>query len=148
MRHFRLWRPDNRPFGVAFVRLAVTICLLLGGMRVFAAPLHLNPPEWPACMWFDNWYGPGTYGVQRARLLSRLEQLPGKQLVIVRYSPDHNPLDEWVYNAPDIDNSKVIWAREMDSADNLGLINYYRNRKAWLVQPDTNPVQVSPYPSP
>jgi hypothetical protein len=65
---------------------------------------------------------------------------------MVRYSPDHSVYDEWVYDAPDIDGSKVIWAREMDAADNLELIRYYRDRHVWLVQPDTQPLEVSPYP--
>ncbi len=42
------------------------------------------------------------------------ESLPGGQIAIVRYSSEHNPQDEWIYNAADIDQSKVIWAREMD----------------------------------
>jgi hypothetical protein len=56
-------------------------------------------------------------------------------------------MDEWVYNAADIDNSKVVWAREMDEAENLELMNYYRDRTVWLVQPDSKPAQVSLYPS-
>lgn len=74
-----------------------------------------------------------------------LEQKPGGQLVIVRYSAEHQPLDEWVYNAADIDRSKVIWARDMGAAENEELIRYYRDRTVWLVQPDANPVLVTPY---
>ena len=76
----------------------------------------------------------------------QLENLPGSQIAIVRYSSEHNPQDEWVYNAADIDHSKVIWAREMDPTSNQELFQYYRDRKVWLVQPDTQPVSVSPYP--
>ena len=65
-----------------------------------------------------------------------------------RYSPRHNPFDEWVYNGADIDGSKVIWAREMDAANNLELIRYYRDRRVWLVEPDSTPSAVSPYPMP
>ena len=66
--------------------------------------------------------------------------------MIVRYSSSHDPYDEWVYNAADIDGSKVIWAREMDSADDGDLIHYYKDRRVWLVQPDSQPAQISPYP--
>ncbi len=75
-----------------------------------------------------------------------LESLPGDQLAIVRYSSEHNPQDEWVYNAADINSSKVIWAREMDAANNRELFEYYKDRKVWLVQPDVYPNAVSPYP--
>ncbi len=146
MRHLRLMRFDGRPVGLGWVRLTVTICLVLGGVRLFASPLHLQIPQWPASEWNSQWYGPIEFGKERARVAATLERLPGKQLVIVRYSADHNPLDEWVYNAPDIDRSKVIWAREMDAADNLELILYYRERNVWLIEPDTRPVEVVPYP--
>ena len=76
----------------------------------------------------------------------QLEQLPGGQIAIVRYSSDHNPQDEWVYNAADIDQSKVIWAREMDRTSNQELFQYYRDRKVWLVQPDKRPIDISPFP--
>jgi hypothetical protein len=68
--------------------------------------------------------------------------------VIVRYGPEHNPSNEWVYNAADIENSKVIWAREMSAAENLDLIRYYKDRTVWLVQPDMDPPNVSPYSLP
>jgi hypothetical protein len=54
-------------------------------------------------------------------------------------------MDEWVYNAADIDGSKVIWAREMESANDLELIRYYKDRRVWLVQPDKQPAELSPY---
>jgi hypothetical protein len=117
----------------------------MAGLRVFAEPLHLTPPQWPGSLWIYWWYGPGNFGTERAQTEARLQQLPGQQLVIVRYSPTHFPLDEWVFNAAEIDNSKVIWAREMDAADNLELLRYYKDRKVWLAEPDIHPVKVSPY---
>lgn len=149
MRHLRVWKPLDKTVGLTMVRFAATICVLMAGVRLFAAPLHLELLEWPAAAWSGNWYGPGPFGWQRAQLETRLERLPGKQLVIVRYDlSKHEALNEWVYNAPDIDQSNVIWAREMDPAENLELINYYKGRNVWLVQPDTNPLQLLPYPLP
>jgi hypothetical protein len=68
--------------------------------------------------------------------------------VIVRYSPGHNVFNEWVYNAADIDGSHVIWARGMDAANDLELIHYYKDRNVWLVQPDQQPAEISPYTLP
>jgi hypothetical protein len=76
-----------------------------------------------------------------------MEQFPGQQFLLVRYSSRHNPVNEWVYNAPDIDTSKVVWAREMDAAHNLELIHYYPDRKVWLVDPDLLPATGLPYPA-
>lgn len=148
MRHLRVWKPGGQPVGLTMVRLMVTICLILCCLRLFPGPLHLALAEWPASSWTDNWYGPDHFGTERARVERSMEQLPGPQLLIVRYSSLHNPLNEWVYNAPDIDDSKVVWAREMDGPHNLELMHYYASRKAWLVEPDSLPAVVSPYPVP
>ncbi len=146
MRHLRVWKPEGKPVGLAMARMMVFSCVALAGLRVFAQPLHLAPPELPPSNWNFTWFGPEHFGVDRARVTKELEQLPGGQLAIVRFSPKHDPLDAWVYNSANIDQSKVIWAREMDKADNEQLLRYYGNRKAWLVEPDVNPVRVTPYP--
>ncbi len=145
MRHLRVWKSSGQPVGMTLVRLTVTLCVVLTGMRLFAEPLHLGIPVWPAA-WASEWYGRGQFGSAREHVNAELEKLPGKELVLVRYSSNHNPLDEWVYNAADIDHSKVIWARDMGAADNRELIQYYKDRQVWLVQPDMRPAKLSPYP--
>ena len=148
MRHLRVWKPEGKPVGMTLVRLTVVLCFALASVRVFSGRLGFKVPEWPVPHWAGTWYGPDRYGTERARTMASLEQLPGQQLVLVRYSSSHNPLDEWVYNSADIDSSKVIWAREMDAANNLDIVRYYHDRKVWLVQPDLNPSVLSPYPLP
>lgn len=148
MRHLRLWRPENRPVGLSLVRLSVAVCFLMAGLRLYAGPLHLELPEYPTVNWNSVWYGPDHFGTERLRVQEQLEQLPDKQLVIVRYSSRHNPFNEWVYNSPDIDASKVIWAREMDANENAQLMDYYKDRTVWLVQPDARPVSVTAYRQP
>ena len=148
MRHLRLWNPEQRPVGLAMVRSLVTVCIVLAGIRLFAEPLHLRLAAWPGSQWSSTWHGPGRLGVAREQIKRKLEQLPGKQLAIIRYSPQHSSLDEWVYDAPDIDDSKVVWSREMDAASDLEIIHYYKDRTAWLVQPDLDPAAITPYPAP
>jgi hypothetical protein len=147
MRHLRLWKPESKPVGRAMVRFTVMACVLLAGLRVFARPLGIAPAQWPPSNWNFNWFGPEHYGVERAQIDARLEELPGKQLVFVRYAPWHEPLDEWVYNRADMDSAKVVWARDMGRTDNLELIHYYADRTAWLAEPDAIPVQITPYPA-
>jgi hypothetical protein len=76
---------------------------------------------------------------QRAEILRRLEAEPGRHLVLVRYRQDHSPLDEWVQNAADIDGARVVWARELQPAQNRSLLNYFRDRRAWLLNADAEP---------
>jgi hypothetical protein len=151
MRHMRVWRPEGMPMGITAVRFLVFLCVALCGVRIFAKPLHVSPPEWPPSNWNLSWIGPEHFGTERAQVEAQLSKLPGGQLAIVRYAPGHHPIDEWVYNGADIDHAKVIWARDMGPAEDLELIRYYRDRSVWLIEPDqseagANPAGVSPYP--
>jgi hypothetical protein len=129
------------------MRLPVTACLVMAGLRLYAGPLHWALPEWPASHWNFRWYGPDHFGTERARIEAGLSKLPGKQLAIVRCASRHNSFDEWVSNNADIDGSKVVWARDMDDSGNLEILEHYKDRKAWLVMPDGNAATVSPYPT-
>lgn len=148
LRHLRLWKPEGKPVGLTLTRLSVTLCVLMACLRVCAVPLHLEQNVWPGLETSDSWMGPGHWGTRRAQVQARLEKLPGPQLAIVRYAPDHDPLDEWVYNRANIDASKVVWAREENPAADRALLRYYHNRTAWLIEPDTNPPTVIPYSPP
>jgi hypothetical protein len=148
MRHMRFWKPEGKPIGLGLVRLTVVLCVLMAGVRVVATPMHFGTNEFPQSNWNETWFGPGHFGTERAQIGTQLSQLPGAQLAIVRYGPGHNPGNEWVYNAADIDGSKVVWARDAGADDNLELIRYYQNRKVWLIEPDVIPARISPYPMP
>ena len=110
-------------------------------VRVLARP---GPHEWdsskPAL-----WCCVDAGNTERARLVADLEARGGRHLLIVRYKPDHNYHNEWVYNKADIDGSKVVFAREMDPVNDAKLIEYFKDRKIWLLEPDENPVKLSPY---
>ena len=75
----------------------------------------------------------------------QLRALPGEHLVVVRYSKDHNSGEEYVYNDADIDRAKIVWAREIPGMDFSPLLNYFRNRKVWLYEPDEDDSTVQPY---
>ena len=81
-------------------------------------------------------YANPLFSARRLSVIRRLESKGGKQVAIVRYAPDHNVLEEWVYNRADIDGSAIVWARDMGDAANRELADYYRGRKIWLVDAD------------
>jgi hypothetical protein len=76
-------------------------------------------------------------------MLAQLKGYERGQLAIVRYKPDHGWDREWVYNDADIDRAKVVWARDMGSAQNQELISYFKDRQVWLVEPDETPLKLS-----
>jgi len=127
------------------VRATPLLCIILAVLRISAQPLHLSLPNDLHAT--QSWYGSSPIGLERSQVAADLARRPGGQLAIVRYKPDH-VYPEWVYNAADINASKVIWAREMDTAHNRDLLAYYKDRTAWLVEPDSQPPKVSPYPMP
>jgi len=87
------------------------------------------------------------WGARRAGTIAQLQQAGPRHLVIVRYGPRHSPHKEWVYNAADIDGSRVVWAREMDSSSNSHLLEYFKDRRVWLlsVDDDTEAPRLVPY---
>jgi len=128
-RHLRLWRPRGQAVGACLVRAVPALCLVL----------FLVQAGWESAV--------PTPELPKMQVQHFLEGQPGRQLAIVRYESGHDIFKEWVYNAADIDASQVIWAHDMSAAENRELLDYYKDRKAWLVEPDYTPPRVSPYPA-
>lgn len=84
------------------------------------------------------------FQVRRSAIKSYLEQIDGKDLVLVRYGPNHNYHREYVYNRAQIDTAEIVWAREMSPSDNQRLIDYFGDRRAWLLVADEN-VRLQPF---
>ncbi len=84
---------------------------------------------------------------QRTNLLAQLDTTPEKHLIFVRYNSTHNPRHEWVYNRADIDQSQVAWAREMNPDDDQALVDYFHNRKIWLLEADQPTPRLQPWNS-
>ena len=64
--------------------------------------------------------------------------------MIVRYGPDHRLDVEWVYNAADIDDAKIIWARDMGDMDNEELLQYFHGRHVWRLDADDPQPRLEP----
>ena len=139
LRRLRQWRWSDKPSGLFLTRAIPAVCVILFIVRATAGPLFGD--EFYAPAWYQR--GPGTFG--RAALQKKLEQLPGNQLVLVRYRPDHFPSAEWVYNDADINAARVVWAREMSSPENAALVAYFGDRRAWLLEADQHPPALLPY---
>lgn len=91
---------------------------------------------------------PGGWSYERARIQDELAGSGQHHLIIVRYRPDHNVHAEWVYNAASIDESPVVWARELEPEQNDRLVQYYQDRQIWLLEADETPPRLSRYSSP
>lgn len=141
MRYVRLWKWDRKPSGLFLVRAVPVICLGLLPLRVAASALHIPVPV----TIIHTWYSEDPHNVQRARVIKQLERESGQHLIIVRYEPEHEIFEDWVYNSADINSAKVVWARDMGAHDNQELIEYFKNRRVWLLEPDRDPGLLSKY---
>ena len=83
--------------------------------------------------------------LERAAVLRELRAMPGQQLVLVRYGPNHDLHREWVWNRASIDSAKVIWARDMGDANNQELLKYFKTRRAWQLDADDPSPKLKPY---
>ena len=135
VRHLRTMRWNGRPFGIPLSRALVLFLAL--GAACHVALRHCDPLWWTC-----------AGDPSRAAVLKQLEETPGKHLIIVHYSDEHNIHDEWVYNGADIDGAKVLWARELDKEQNKKLFAYFKDRQIWLVEPDTDNTTIKPYTPP
>jgi hypothetical protein len=68
----------------------------------------------------------------------------GRHLILVQYAPNHPAAAEWVYNKADINQSPMVWARSMGWEKDQRLIQFFKERKAWILRPDQFPVQLIP----
>jgi hypothetical protein len=132
MRHLRRWEFKGRPIGIFLTRLVVVLLL------VRAAQLTAKEYRHPTVKW----------SLYRASIVKQLEVNSGRHLVIVRYAADHMVDHELVYNGAEIDDSKIVWAREIPGQDMAPLLDYFRDRKVWLLEADLRPPELEEYPSP
>jgi hypothetical protein len=87
----------------------------------------------------DGYAGQFSGAVVRDRIVRELESTPGRDLVIVRYRPEHYVHFEWVWNEADIDRAEVVWAREASRAINIELLRQMNGRRVWLLDADDTP---------
>ena len=132
IRYLRVMRFSRVQFGIALSRVIILLLVLDTGTQLC---YRVCDPLLFTC----------AGRADRAALVEKLEHLPGKHLIIVRYAEVHNPHNEWVFNGADIDGGKIVWARDMDPAQNEKLLAYFKDRKVWLVQADRSPGQITPF---
>jgi len=136
MRHLTLWSWRGRPVGASLVRAVPLICCAMIILRVTAILAHAQiEPSWP------------RGNLDRARIVRTLQNSSGDHLILVRYGASHRADTEWVYNAADIDHAKVVWARDIGTRDNQELLQYFKNRRAWMLDPDASPLRLEPLPA-
>jgi hypothetical protein len=151
IRRLHSWKFRAKPVGRSISRLLPVLAILLFVIRIAAAG-HFQP----TAPW-TPWFSPTSRFRERASILSTLTPYPDRQLIFVRYGPEHfsgaasvpndgrSEVDDWVYNGANIDAANVVWARDMGPVGNAELIHYFRNYRLWLLEADERPPRLYPY---
>ena len=72
----------------------------------------------------------------RSNIQQRLEATDEQHLVLFESctKPNHAYVYGWVYNQPDIDRSKIVWAYDLGPVMNQELLEYFKGRKVWRIE--------------
>src|SRR5262249_51212591 len=85
------------------------------------------------------------YKREHPRITEALGRAGGRHVVLVRYNPHAPARVDWVYNSANIDAQTIIWARDLGASENQKLLNYYHDRKIWVLYPDETPARLERY---
>jgi hypothetical protein len=132
-RHLRTMRVRGCPVGAALSRAVVVLLAVdtvLGVAHGICDPL--------------SWTCQGD--PSRVAVAEKLSHTPGKHLILVRYGEDYNVHNDWVFNGAEIDDAKVLWARETNPRQNAKLFAYFKDRQIWLIEPEEDNTELLPYP--
>jgi len=122
LRRMAIWRPHGWPVGLVCIASWLIVVTLLQ-----------HPMTAPDLAETSN---PKLFPNRRVTLFAELDSRPRQSLVIVRYHADHWVHDDWVWNEPDIDAAKVVWARDMGNEKNAELIEYFSGREVFMLLAD------------
>jgi hypothetical protein len=142
-RHLSRYRREGRAVGWQLVLAMPAIIIVLLGTRIALEKLHLPFTQTSN---FESWCCVVPGNPNKAMILARLQKSGGEHLVIVKPKQNPDNLFQWIYNAADIDAAPVVWARDLGADENRKLIEYFHGRTVWLLDPDAEPAQITPYP--
>jgi hypothetical protein len=130
LRHVSLWQFWRKGPGrllPSVLSLAVVATIAVYG--IFLAPQAIHDP--------------GYIKIDRPRVSAHVCRMPGKHLILMRFGPGFSIHEgDWIYNEPDLDSARVIWARDMGDLLNKRLLEHFSDRQVWYVYKDRGPARI------
>jgi len=121
---YRLWSWNLRGLsGSLFVAATIVAELFYAGIAIASNGIHP----------IEHYSEMRAFGNTRERIRGRLISETGRDLIVVKYGPDHSYHQEWVYNRADVEASDIVWARDMGESENRRLIDHFPDRNVWLL---------------
>lgn len=143
LRRLRTWNRSGWLAGRGIAHACIAACVLMVSLRLVAPVIGVQVYQ----EFTNPWYSYGLLSnFHRQKVERALNAQPGKHLVLVQYNENHRPDLEWVYNHADVDGASIVWARYVRDRDTLApLLEYYKDRKVWWINPDESPTRVVDY---
>lgn len=141
---FRLawtWQPKGWLVGPMFVR-SVAIILVLWSF-VPLVQKALDPFDIAQNSVEHETWVPSS--LERARIQAQMEQTPGRHIVFMHFHHWETGAVFWIFNDPDPQTSKVIWAYDMGDEANHQLMQLYPGRSSWFVDKGIQNITAVPY---
>lgn len=132
---------ESTATGKVYVAALPAACVAVGLYSVAHAPALSSMRDELQLSWHRFSHG----NVLRAEVEARISSLPDKHLILMRYPPEHDATEEWVYNGADIDGSRIVWAHDLGPEKTRELLAYYPDRRVWMVEPQPGRAHVAGY---
>ena len=94
---------------------------------------------------FQTWCCRVEGNQNKPRIMADLAKTPGNHLAFVKAKTNPSNLFQWIYNAADIDGSRLVWARDLGDAENAQLAASMAGRRIWMVDPNVEPARLTEY---
>ncbi len=139
-RRLRAYRRNRRPVGTQLLFSLPAVLMVILAVRFGLQASHL---PFTQTINYQSWCCVQPGNPSKWRILPQIEQSGGRHLVLVKPKTNPDNLFQWIYNDADIDNSRIIWARDMGTEGNRALLQYFAGRKVWLVDPNVVPASIT-----
>jgi hypothetical protein len=140
LRRLRAWTFLGRRTGLLLARAAPVVMTIVLGVRIVAENVGL---PYTQKLNYQSWCCKQRGDYSRSRVAEFLKAQHGKHLVIVVPKESEFNLLQWIYNDADIDGSRIVWARDLGPLENTKLVDYFKGRDVWWVDPNVvNPQAV------
>ncbi|HLG95449.1 MAG TPA: hypothetical protein VKX49_03955 [Bryobacteraceae bacterium] len=129
----------RRAWGVRYVAAVPAILLLVLAARAGLEQFHL---PFTQRVNYQSWCCVHPGNPAKTQITAKLDQIGGRHLVLVRPKTDPDNVLQWIYNDADIDNSRIVWARDMGPRENAELLRYFHDRTSWVLDPNVTPPRI------
>lgn len=129
-----MMRMNQLPWGRTAVRLMIAFAVCyFAVLYTFYAAREALPASVRQNHLVVRELAPLTRTTKRSQLADYIRKIGVRHLVFVNYLPGHDMQHEWVFNAADIDASRIVWALDLGGLKDKQLMLHYPDRAVWRV---------------